>query len=81
MSAEMSIAKRPGLVTRGKARVIEEFERFASEDAAEEANEKDPGSEDEKAAEKTSGLENDAVHGDEYQTVEELINNEGLSEE
>ena len=60
---------------------MEEFERFASEDAAEEAAEKDPGSEDEEAAEKAPGSENDAVHGDEYQMVEEIVSDEGLSEE
>lgn len=45
---------------------MEEFERFASEDAAEEAAEEDPPEE-----------EDDAVmeHSDEYQTLDEMINN------
>lgn len=66
MSAEMSDAKRPGLVTREQVKPMEEFERFASEDAAEEAAEEDPPEE-----------EDDAVmeHSDEYQTLDEMINN------
>ena len=68
----MSIAKRPGLVTRGKAKAIEEFERYASEDAAEDVFEKDPKSEDDAVSE----------HVDEYQTMEEMINNaEGNDDE
>ena len=41
MSTEMSIAKRPGFFKRGRAKVMEGFEKCASEDAAEEAAEKD----------------------------------------
>lgn len=46
ISAEMSIAKRPNPCYSGKAKVTEEFERFASEDAVEKAAERDPASED-----------------------------------
>ena len=74
MSAEMSIAKRPGLGTRGKAKVTEEFERYASEDAAAEDAAKNAA---EEATEKDMASEDDAVteHRDEYQTVEEMIDN------
>ena len=78
-SQQIFIAERPGLVTRGKAKVLEEFERYASKDAAKdtaknaakEATEKDPAS------------EHDAVmkHRDEYQTVEELIINAKSSDD
>lgn len=58
----MSVAKRPGLVPREQAKPMKEFERFASEDATEEDLPEE---------------EDDAVmeHSDEYQTLDEMINN------
>ena len=51
---------------------MEEFERYASEDAAEDVSEKDPKSGDDAVSE----------HGDGYQTMEEMINNaEGSDDE
>ena len=77
MSTEMSIAKRPGLFKRRRVKVMEGLKKCALEDAAEEAAEKDPASKEDSVTE----------HRDEYQTVEEMINNvegsdsEGSSEQ
>lgn len=75
MSAEISVAKQmPGLVTQGRAKLLkEEFEKFASEDAAENVAKDTAGGD--------FGSEDDAItdQGDRYQMLENHA--EGSNEE